>query len=95
MAASIASAPEFEKNTFSPKVKLHNFLAYLTDGSLMYRFDRCHRFFDCFETILFSSALLWPRLVTAMPAVRSINLFPFVSQTSDPLAFLTTKSAGI
>ena len=93
-AASIDSPPELQKKTFSAKVFWQSFFASLTAGSLIYRLDKCHSSFDCFCIILLNISLLWPKFVTAMPAVKSIYLLLSTSHTIEPLAFFTTNSAG-
>ena len=54
-AASIDSAPELQKNTLSAKEFLHNFFAKVTEGSFMYRFDKCQSSSDCFLRIFIRS----------------------------------------
>ena len=93
-AASIDSAPELQKKTFSAKVFWHNFFAKFIAGIFIYRFDKCHAFLDWWFKILTKSLLLWPKFVTAMPAVKSIYFLLLTSQTYEPFAFFTTKSAG-
>ena len=74
MAASSASAPELQKNTFDPAgapASESSRSASSTCGTEVKKFDTCTSWPACLDTAATSAGWLWPSALTAMPPTRS------------------------
>ncbi len=71
-AASLASAPELQKNTLPGRpARASNSSASATGGSAAYRLDTCPRVATCRVTAATTAGWAWPSTLTAIPPSRS------------------------
>ena len=87
MAASLASAPELQKNTRACPSALSrpsSRSASRTPGSCTNRFEVCASLPTWADTASTMAGWAWPSALTAMPAIRSRYWLPSASQTRQP-----------
>ena len=75
-AASLASAPELQKNTRSAKVASVSALASFSAGSLVITLERCQSLPACSVSAFTITGCAWPRTFTAMPPAKSMYSLP-------------------
>src|SRR6266849_5880453 len=92
IAASLASAPELQKNTRDGKESWTSRRARSTWGRVKYRLDVWMRICAWAATAEATAGWAWPRRLTAIPATRSRYSRPDSSYTRQPLP--RTKVTG-
>ena len=70
-AASLASAPELQKNTLSAKLSSHSRAARRSPSGLLNKFDMCHNLVACSCNAATRCGWAWPSALTATPLVKS------------------------
>ena len=84
-AASLASAPELQKNTRPGRpASSSSRSASSTPGSCIARLETCPRVCACFVIASTTLGCAWPRIVVAMPPSRSVYSRPSTSHTVAP-----------
>ena len=83
-AASLASAPELQKNTAEPNERSTSRSASRTIGAFQYRFDTCISRAACSWTAATTCGWQWPVLQTAIPARKSRYSTPSASTSTHP-----------
>src|SRR5262245_15210230 len=71
MEHSIASAPEFWKNTVSAKLIAHSLSAGVSPSGMRKRLETCQTLWACLVSASASYGCAWPSALTATPAVKS------------------------
>jgi hypothetical protein len=80
----LASAPELQKNTASPKERAVSRSASRTIGALKYRFETCRSRAACSWIARTTCGWQWPVLHTATPLRKSRYWLPSASTSTAP-----------
>ncbi len=93
-AASLASAPELQKNTRSANVDWTSRSASRSAGSLVNQFETCQSLRACSSSARTIAGWQWPSAVTATPLAKSTYMRPSWSQTREPSPRTGRNDAG-
>src|SRR5690625_209399 len=91
MAASFASAPLLQKNTYSAKLFAVISSATFSWIGTLYKLETCQYLFNCSSTDFLTIGWLCPKLQTPIPAPKSKYSLPLVSFTIVPAADSTSR----
>ena len=83
-AASLASAPELQKNTADPNDRSHSRSASRFIGAFQYRFETCISRAACSWIAATTCGWQWPVLHTATPERKSRYSTPSESTSTQP-----------
>ena len=92
MAASLASAPELEKNTFAMPLNSHRRCASDSWAGTRYKLEVCINRLACSARVRVTAGWQWPRLHTPIPEMASMYLWLFSSYNHTPSP--RTKATG-